>query len=270
MKRIILILIAAGMFFATGYAQQSEVITLGVFHFEFPNLDVKQYSEEEQIDVWLPKYQKEIELIAQKLERFKPDAVVVEWPLYRQQETDSIYREYLAGNHQLSRNEVEQLGFRIAKMCNAKIYCADAWGAQTAAIEKLLQDDESKEYLAFEESFTNSPDSVLHTDHKDIFKQEGILAELIQINNSERIKQDLGNYLIAHFKYETTEGDYTGADFESGRWFNRNLRIFRNVQRIPKGKRILVIFGAAHANLLNYLFECSPEYKLLNVNDYLM
>lgn len=90
MKRIISILIAAGMFFATGYAQQSEVITLGMFHFELPNLDVKQYSEEEQIDVWLPQYQKEIELIAQKLERFKPDAVVVEWPLYRQQETDSI------------------------------------------------------------------------------------------------------------------------------------------------------------------------------------
>ncbi|MCS2306524.1 DUF5694 domain-containing protein [Bacteroides thetaiotaomicron] len=42
------------------------------------------------------------------------------------------------------------------------------------------------------------------------------------------------------------------------------------MQRTPKSaKRILVIFGAAHMNLLNYLFECSPEYKLLNVNDYL-
>lgn len=112
MKRIILILIAAGMLFATGYAQQSEVVTLGVFHIEFPNLDVKQYSEEEQIDVWLPQYQKEMEMIAQKLARFKPDAVVVEWPLSWQQKTDSIYREYLAGNHRLSRNEVEQLGFR--------------------------------------------------------------------------------------------------------------------------------------------------------------
>lgn len=269
MKRIILILIAVGVFLAKGYAQQTEVVTLGVFHFEFPNLDAKQFSDEEQIDVWLPQYQKEIELITQKLARFKPDAVVVEWPLFWQQKTDSIYREYLAGNHELSRNEVEQLGFRIAKMCNAKIYCADAWGAQTAAIEKLLEDYESKEYVAFEESFSNSPDSVLYAEHKDIFKQEGILAELIEINNPERIKRGLGNYLIGHFKYETTEGDYTGADFESGRWFNRNLRIFRNVQRIPKVKRILVIFGAGHMNLLNYLFECSPEYKLLKVNDYL-
>lgn len=91
------------------------------------------------------------------------------------------------------------------------------------------------------------------------------------LNNSERIKQSLGNYLIGHFKYESKEGDYTGADFESGRWFNRNLRIFRNIQRIPQsaGKRILVIFGAGHMNLLNYLFECSPEYILFEVNDYL-
>lgn len=48
------------MFFTKGYAQQAKVLTLGVFHFEFPNLDTKQYSDDEQIDVWLPRYQKEI------------------------------------------------------------------------------------------------------------------------------------------------------------------------------------------------------------------
>ena len=97
------------------------------------------------------------------------------------------------------------------------------------------------------------------------------LAQLAHINNPVHIKKDLGNYLIKHFKYESVKGDYTGTDFESGRWFNRNLRILRNIQRIPDtaGKRILVIFGAAHMNILNYLFECSPEYKLLNIDDYL-
>lgn len=271
MNRFILTLIAVCLCLSKGYAQQAEVLTLGVFHFEFPNLDVKQYAEDEQIDVYAPCYQQEIELIARKLAQFNPDAVVVEWPVYLQHETDSLFQEYLKGNHRLSRNEVQQLGFRIAKMCHSKIYCCDAWGAHTAAIDKLLDEDESKEYIAFEESFSNSPDSVLHTNSVDIFKQEGILAELRLLNDPERIKKDLGNYLIGHFKYESAEGDYTGADFETGRWFNRNLRIFRNVQRIPKasGKRILVIFGSAHMNILNYLFECSPEYKLLKVNEYL-
>ena len=259
MNKIILILITASMLFTKGYAQQAEVLTLGVFHFEFPNLDVQQISEEDQIDVLSPQYQKEIELISKKLAQFKPDAIVIEWPLYKQSEIDSLYNSYLTGKHELNRNEIQQLGFRIARMCNAKIYCADAWGAHTTHIEKLLDDDESNEYLAFEESFSNSPDSALYYEDEPIFKQQGILAQLIHLNDP------------VHIKYESVKGDYTGTDFESGRWFNRNLRILRNIQRIPDtaGKRILVIFGAAHMNILNYLFECSPEYKLLNINDYL-
>ena len=50
-----------GMFFIKGYAQRTEVLTLGVFHFDFPNLDMQQISEEDQINVLSPVYQKEIE-----------------------------------------------------------------------------------------------------------------------------------------------------------------------------------------------------------------
>ena len=46
-------------------------------------------------------------------------------------------------------------------MCKAKIYCADARGTQTARIEELLEDDSTKQYQDFEESFVNSPDSSL-------------------------------------------------------------------------------------------------------------
>ena len=98
------------------------------------------------------------------------------------------------------------------------------------------------------------------------------MAELIELNDPEHIRRSLGNYLIGHFKYEFFSNDYIGVDFETGRWFNRNLRIFRNIQRIETGPsdRILVIFGAGHLNLLNYLFECSPEYRLEEANKYLM
>ena len=107
---------------------------------------------------------------------------------------------------------------------------------------------------------------------KLVFKEQGIIAELIELNDPEHIRRSLGNYLIGHFKYEFFSNDYIGVDFETGRWFNRNLRIFRNIQRIETGPsdRILVIFGAGHLNLLNYLFECSPEYRLEEANKYLM
>ena len=53
MNKIAFILIMTGMFFIKGYAQRTEVLTLGVFHFDFPNLDMQQISEEDQINVCL-------------------------------------------------------------------------------------------------------------------------------------------------------------------------------------------------------------------------
>ena len=120
MNKIAFILIMTGMFFIKGYAQRTEVLTLGVFHFDFPNLDMQQISEEDQINVLSPVYQKEIELIASKLANFNPDAIVIEHPLGGQQKIDSLFKAYLAGNHKLSKSEVQQLGFRIAKMCKAR------------------------------------------------------------------------------------------------------------------------------------------------------
>ena len=90
-------------------------------------------------------------------------------------------------------------------------------------------------------------------------------------NNRENLKRSLGNYLIGVFKYQTDENPDFGVDFTSGWWFNRNLRIFRNIQRIHTnpGDRVLVIFGSGHMNILNYLFEVTPEYQLIDVNEYL-
>ena len=77
--------------------------------------------------------------------------------------------------------------------------------------------------------------------------------------------------MVGIFKYETAQNKQFGPDFVTGWWFNRNLRIFRNIQRIDASKndRIFVLYGTGHMNLLNIFFEASPEYKLLNINDYL-
>ena len=104
-----------------------------------------------------------------------------------------------------------------------------------------------------------------------VFGTKGVLQELIKLNDAENIKKSLGNYLIGPFKYESEENDFFGVNFETGRWFNRNLKIFRNIQRIPvrAEDRILVIYGSGHMNILNLLFDSSPEYELVNTNSYL-
>ena len=281
MKKIIFLLIYAVVVTGCGSKgatndntkiRTTQVLTLGTFHFNFPDLDVVKTAEEDRIDVLLPEYQKEIEHIVEKLSAFQPTVIAIEFSPDYQDIIDSVYHQYVLGKYQLRRDESMQIGFRIAKAMGLQtLYCVDEWGNFTENINSLFNNEESKEYLAFIESFEKNADSSQVFHKERIFKTKGILAELIQLNDDENIKNDLGDYLSGIFKYEYTPYDYTGVDFQTGRWFSRNLRIFRNIQRIEAAPtdRILVIFGSAHLNILNWLFDCSPEYTLVNANDFL-
>ena len=248
------------------------VLTLATFHFDFPNLDVVQISKNDQIDVLDPKYQNEIAEIVQKILKFKPTIIAIERHPNAQWVTDSTFNQYIQNKYALARCEEEQIGFRIAKQMGlTRLYCVNAWGNFNDRIARIVYGKDSVEAKKFESYFEKNPDSSKRVLMPIVFKKAGILATLRQVNDETNIKKDLGNYLIGLFKYESKPNDFLGVDFETGRWFSRNLKIFRNIQRIPAGPsdRILVIFGAGHMNILNYLFDCSPEYNRVHTNDYL-
>jgi hypothetical protein len=272
MKIIFTILLALLSALMVAQSPKTKVMTLGTFHFNFPNLDVKQVNNNDQIDVLEPRFQKEIEDIVSKISKFKPTIIVIERQPSQQNKTDSVFNQYLHDNYQLKRNEEEQIGFRIAKRLRLKkLYCVDEWGNFNNRIDSIISGKDSIEAKKFETFFENNPDVQKRFTTKPIFKTQGILAALREDNNEVNIKKSLGNYLTGLFKYESQEHDFTGVDFETGRWFNRNLKIFRNIQRIKANPsdRILVIFGAGHLNLLNYFFDCSPEYTHEKTNDFL-
>ncbi len=253
---------------------RTKVLTLGTFHFNFPNLDVVKTDRNDQIDVLDFNYQKEIGLIVDKLAKFKPTKIVIERQPEKQQLYDSLYASYLNGDHKLSRSEEQQIGFRLAKKLGLnQLYCTDAWGTDYEDVLKVTDGNDTISKGKFMDYFYNNPDSILnpYRNEKPLFKTEGILADLKRMNSEEYVKKGLGSYLIGIFKYETNDNTQLGPDFVTGWWFNRNLRIFRNIQRIDvtPEDRILIIYGAGHMNLLNILFEASPEYELLYVNDYL-
>lgn len=263
------------LFISTVFAQpqqKTEVLTLGSFHFAFRNLDLIKTSKEDQIDVLDAKYQREIEDIVARIAKFKPTIIAIERDPDKQVKYDSLYNQYLLGNYNLARDEEQQIGFRIAKMMKLKtLYCVNAWGRDYEVLDSVLEGKDSVENKKFMNYFTKYADTIKQYFPKPIFKTEGIRAELIQKNDRNNIRADMGTYLLGIFKYQTTDNEFFGPDFVTGWWFNRNLRIFRNIQKInaKSTDRILVIFGAGHMTLLNSFFEASPEYKLLNVNDYL-
>lgn len=249
-----------------------KVMTLGVFHFNFPNRDVVKINRKDQIDVLDPKYQKEIKNLVNMIAKFKPTIIAIERDRKLQPKIDSIYNKYLKGEYLLNRGEDEQIGFRLAKLLGiSKLYCVNEWGEDYEYVNRFFENKDTIEIQKFMNYFEHSPDSLKRDNRKEIYATKGIVSELRKLNDENEIKKDLGDYLIGVFKYETKDREFFGVDFTTGWWFNRNLRIFRNIQKInaKPTDRILVIFGAGHMNILNTLFDCSPEYEFVSPESFL-
>ena len=250
-------------------APQTKIMTLGVFHFAYPNLDAVKTNEIDQISVLVEPYQSEIVAIARAISDFKPTIIAIETTPDRQFAIDSLYSLYRNSNFQLGKSESYQLGFRIGKDLNIPvIYCVDDPGRHYDNIDDIFKDNIRSSRL--EEYYFNSPDSVYQA-RSASKKVTSIIDELCELNDPIQIEERLSSYLLNPFKYEEQPGDFTGVDFETGRWFNRNLRIFRNIQRIPHNSedRILLIIGREHLNLLNLFFDVSKEYTLVSPLPYL-
>ncbi|MEX0600596.1 MAG: DUF5694 domain-containing protein [Rhodothermales bacterium] len=248
---------------------RTPVLTLGVFHFEYPNLDAVTTNEEDQISVLDEPYQTEIRNLVASLQTFRPTLIAVEELPAKQHEIDSLYAAYLAGRMELHRTEVHQLGFRLGKLLGLeKIHAVDDAGRHYPNLTEIFAD--SSRRARFERYYLNSPDTV-YAPERTAGRVTSIVDALEHANDPDAVKAELGMYLLRQFKYEETDGDFTGVDFETGRWFNRNLRIFRNVQRLPRtaDDRVLLVIGSGHLNLLNYLFDVSKEFDLVSPLPYL-
>lgn len=244
--------------------RQTEIMTLGVFHFSYPNLDAVKTDEKDQVSVLEEPWQIEIQAICKALEEFRPTIIAVEFTPDLQNRMDSLFVAYQNNSYSLGKNEVFQLGFRLAKALGLqKVHCVDDTGKHYENTNAIFNDSTRLKKLT---DYYHNERNTLYEVSVSSRKIHSITNAFIESNHPERIKERLANYLHHPFKYEETMGDFTGVDFETGRWFNRNLRIFRNIQRLPytSEDRILLIIGSEHLNLLNHFFEVSKEFHLVS------
>jgi len=260
--------------------ERAEVMILGTFHFAYPNLDRIKIEEKDQLDFTSPERQKEIELLVEQIAQFKPTKIAVELKTWSQNKIDSLYNEYLKGNYELPINESYQVGFRLAKMLNHnRVYCVDAWGN----INEYFDGDNKnvftpkEEKLSMFEKLKAYSDSLLASDKVNVDERNSsahnkTLQEILyESNQPEKINRDHASYFNNLFLFEENYGDYSGVDWLSASWFNRNMRIFRNIQRITESTddRIFILYGSGHLYLLQNYLEASQKYNMIPVLDYL-
>lgn len=248
-------------------APSASILLLGAFHFEDAGRD--WYKPQHDVDILSASRQREIVEVVDRLAHYAPTKIAVERTPEQQGEIDEGYAAYLRGNLDRVADEIYQLGFRLAaQLGHRRVYGVNAW-------DRHYEPDLDLEVYAREHSQEDlltewSPRYQQLYEHDDrLLSRQSLRQYLLYLNAEERIIQGHGHYLVDWFKLGE-DGDYTGPDVVTG-WYNRNLRIFRNLQRITHmpDERILLIIGAGHLPILRHAAQASPEYGLVEVADYL-
>lgn len=251
-----------------GLGERAKVLLLGTFHFRKSNVHI--YNEEHQLDILSEQRQAEVEEVVSLLARFQPTKVALECQLDREDAMNRHYLAYREGHRALEPDEREQLGFRLAHRLNhPRVWAIDAWGRDYDSWELVEEHARRLGRRDFADVPWKARVFNLHR-HDDRLKTRVSLREYLRyLNSEERLAVDHGIYLAL---FNTgRRGDYTLVDHVTGWWYNRNLRIFANLQAITESPadRILVIIGQGHLPLLRHAVQASYEHELVEVAAYL-
>ena len=242
-------------------AGRAEVLVLGVYHMANPGRDIFNMQAD---DVLAPKRQAEIAQLMEVLKRFRPTKVAVERDTWDKR-ISKDYTDYLAGRHELTRNEIEQVGFRLAKeLGHPAVHPVDADGEfpYPRLVNYAKASDRSKELEALMGGFGTRTKA-----QGEYLASHTVLETLLYMNADERIDEEVGLYYrLAHF---SEPGDWAGADLVAD-WFRRNIRIHANVTRLADSpqERVLVIFGAGHLGWLRQAVASDPTLKLRRLAEF--
>jgi hypothetical protein len=240
---------------------RAEVLVLGVYHMDNPGRDLFNMQAD---DVLAPKRQAEIAQVIEALKKFHPTKIAVESDVSSDR-LPKLYADYLAGKHELTRDEREQLGFRLAKeLAHKTVYPVDADGdfpfQRVVDYAKATNRSEELDAIMAElGAMVKAQDDFLHS--------HTVLETLLHMNSDAKVAEDVGFYFREGSYGEP--GDWAGADLLA-EWFRRNARIYSNVMQIVESpnERVLVIFGAGHLGWLRNDFAGNPAVQLRKLSEF--
>jgi len=242
-------------------AARAEILVLGVYHMANPGKDNFNMKAD---DVLAPKRQAEITQLVGVLKKFKPTKVAVEGDPWDGRIT-SRYADYLAGKHELSRNETEQIGYRLAKeLGHTSVYPADADYdfPYPRLVNYAKGSGRSKELEGI-----NDEVGMMVKAQDQYLASHTILETLLYMNADDRIANDVGFYY--RFGHIGEPGDWAGADLVSD-YFRRNMHIYGNIVRLvdSPNERVLAIFGTGHLGWLRHDIASDPTLRLRRLAEF--
>jgi hypothetical protein len=240
---------------------RAEVLVLGVYHMANPGHDIFNMKAD---DVLAPQRQQEIAEVIETLKKFKPTKVALEADVYGKRIVQQ-YADYLAGKYTLTRNEDDQLAYRLAKeMGHATIYPVDVDGdfPWQRVINYAKGSGRSKDL----DGMMGEIGAMVKAQN-DYLASHTVLQTLLYMNADDKVASDVGMYYREAQLGEP--GDWAGADLVAD-WFRRNMRIYSNVMSLIQSpnERVVVIFGAGHLGWLQHDFASNPTVRLRKLAEF--
>lgn len=250
-----------------------------------PHLSQLRKADKPTSDVLTPPRQAEIGALLSQLQRFRPEAILVEELPQEQPRIDSLYALYRQEKLDLStlpggRSEIYQLGFALGKRLGLeRIYCVNSEGGTSQSILH-----EGQNIKLYEDATTA---------HRAYYapvlqKWEGgqvSMSGLLYFLNSRPMLEQLHS-LVYRTPARVTDGTlkadpmvdagfikphYVGAEFISV-LYNRDLKIYSNIvttQLATGSTRILTIIGGRHVASLQGILETDPAYRVVPATAYI-
>jgi len=237
-----------------------EILVLGTYHMGNPGQDIFNMQAD---DVLATKRQQEIVQLVEVLKKFHPTKVAIEAGVGSNR-IEKEYSDYVAGKYALSRNEVDQIGYRLAKELGHKeIYPVDEQGdfPFQRVIDYAKATGRNEKVDALQGTW-----GAMVKEEDDFLRSHTVLEMLEYINTDSMARKGIAAYYA--FVPYGEPGDYAGPDLLAA-WYQRNMRIYHNIVALIDSPqdRILVIYGSGHLGWLQQDIANDETVRLRKLSD---
>ena len=249
-----------------------EVLLVGVFHFA--------QADTARFDVLAPRRQAEVAEAVRALARFRPTKVMVEWqPYFRQRFIDSTYARYREGAFALPRNEVYQLGYRLAREAGLdRVWAVDHAGYWLGDTLRTVAADLGQMDLldgtapwVYARPGEAAP--------RDSLYERASVGDFLRWMSSPAYQALMYDGYVNRL---ARVGIVPGDDFDErenevgaellAEWVRRNIKIYRHMLArtdYDARDRIVLFIGADHVAPIRQLFEANLNVRVREVGEFL-
>jgi len=277
MRKIIFIFLLILTFYKVHSQGKTEVLLLATYHFG-NSTDKMKVTD----NILREEKQKELKVLLDKIEKFKPEKIYVESEPNQQDFWDSIYKSYQENREINLNSEMYQIGIRLASRLELKsgVTCVDWHIKQSNTYSEKQYDILFDSMVKYDDSIVAnvSSEQKMSEYEKQAMKEIKELYEKTPdmkiidayriYNSEEHLKRVFYGSITSYLEID----EFNMNVFWSQNDMIRNVNIYQNIIKdilANKPKKVLILYGAGHIKALRNYLEVHPKIKIVNTLKYL-